>query len=136
MPKMRTSPPKSWRIMAQILLNWKPAPKRPYTLMRMEPTHENSVAKNAAAMMTREKIVVDNPTARKMPPWERPDQAVPTPVTTPHTTSSTHGASMQTKPMTSTKNPRLYSLPSSLPKMCFGRGECTFQAMSRAHPYR
>ena len=136
MPRMRSRPLKSWRIMAQTLPNWKPAPRRPYTLMRMEPTHENSVAKNEAAMMSRENIIVDRPTNMNRPPCPRPDQAVPMPVMAPHTASRIHGASMHTKPMTIAKKPRLYSLPSSLPKMRLGRGPCTFQAMSRAHPYR
>ena len=105
-------------------------------LMRMEPTHENSVAKNAAAMMSSENTIVDSPTNRNTPPCLPPDHAVPRPMTPPHTASSTHGASMNTKPMTIAKKPRLYSLPSSLPKMRFGMGPCTSHAMSRAHPYR
>ena len=38
--------------------------------------------------------------------------------------------------MTNTKKPRLYSFPSSLPKMRAGRGAWTPHAMSRAQPYR
>ena len=102
-------------------------------LMRMAPTYPNTETNRRAAMMIRENKKEAAPNSTNVPPRPKPLAAL-APVTTVHASSTAHGTSMHTANMTSAKNPRLYSRPSSLPSTRAGSGACTFQAMSRAHP--
>ena len=54
MPKMRINPPKSWRIIAHSRPIWNPAESRPYTLMRIVPTHWKIVTSTVNATETTE----------------------------------------------------------------------------------
>ena len=44
MPRMRPAPRVSWRSIVQIRSNWKPADKRPYTDILIQPIQLNTMA--------------------------------------------------------------------------------------------